>query len=134
MTTIEINQQEYLDLVAKNERLQKKVDRYEMFIYGTLRQFDKLIKEEMDDEKPIKIQGTESRVVDVEMWPLHFLRAYRDELFGGVDTYVKGNALYKEERYDIERKVRDLTEEEIDVLQAVNMLIKFEFSRMQQEN
>ena len=48
-TTIEISEQAYLDLIAEKEKLQKKVDRYELLMYGFLRQCDKMIKEETDD-------------------------------------------------------------------------------------
>lgn len=48
-TTIGISEQAYLDLIAEKEKLQKKVDRYELFLYGVLRQADKMIKDEQDD-------------------------------------------------------------------------------------
>lgn len=50
MNTIEVNEDEYLALIEKNKQLQKKVDRYELAVYGTLRVFDKLIKDEQDAE------------------------------------------------------------------------------------
>jgi hypothetical protein len=42
---IEINENEYLQLLEDKRKLQEKVDRMEMAIFGTLRVFDKLIKD-----------------------------------------------------------------------------------------
>lgn len=48
MNTIEIDEDEYLALIEKNKKLQQKLDRYEMCLFGFLRQADKIIKEEID--------------------------------------------------------------------------------------
>lgn len=48
MNTIEVNEDEYLALIEKNKQLQQKVDRYELFFYGVLKQADKIIKDEQD--------------------------------------------------------------------------------------
>ena len=49
-TTIEVSENEYLALVEKNKQLQKKVDRLELFLYGVLKQADKLLIEEQGNE------------------------------------------------------------------------------------
>lgn len=49
MNTIEINEQEYLALIEKNAKLQKKVDRLELCLFGMMKQVDKLLKDEGDE-------------------------------------------------------------------------------------
>lgn len=46
MNTIEINEQEYLDLIEQNNQLKAKVDKYELMLFGLMRQVDKLLLEE----------------------------------------------------------------------------------------
>jgi hypothetical protein len=43
---IEVNEEEFLSIIEQNKKLQAKVDKLEMAVYGTLRVFDKLIKDE----------------------------------------------------------------------------------------
>lgn len=49
MNTIEINEQEYLALIEKNAKLQKKVDKLETCLFGMMKQVDKLLKEGGDE-------------------------------------------------------------------------------------
>jgi hypothetical protein len=44
-STIEINENEYLQLLEDKRKLQEKVDKLELFCYGIFRQADKLIKD-----------------------------------------------------------------------------------------
>ena len=48
--TIEILESEYLALIDQNKKLQAKVDKLEMAVYGTLRVFDKVLLEEQNNE------------------------------------------------------------------------------------
>ena len=45
--TIEINEQEYLELIKKNEELRQRVVKLEDFLYSTLRKADELINKEV---------------------------------------------------------------------------------------
>ena len=46
MTTIEIDEEMYQRLLDEKQALQDKVDKYELMIYGIMKQVDKMIKDE----------------------------------------------------------------------------------------
>lgn len=48
MNTVEVSEEAYLTVLEENKKLKQQVDRYEMFIFGVLRQADKLLKEETE--------------------------------------------------------------------------------------
>jgi hypothetical protein len=48
--TIEILESEYIALIDQNKKLQAKVDKYELCIFGMMRQLDKLLVEEQNNE------------------------------------------------------------------------------------
>ena len=49
MNTIEVDEQEYLALIEKNAKLQKKVDKLETCLFGMMKQVDELLKDEGDE-------------------------------------------------------------------------------------
>lgn len=49
-TTIEINEEEYLKLLADKEALQNRADRLELFLFGILKQSDKLVKDLQNED------------------------------------------------------------------------------------
>jgi len=51
MNTVEVNEDEYLSLIEQNKKLQAKVDRYELLLFGMMKQVDKLLMEGQEGER-----------------------------------------------------------------------------------
>lgn len=81
--------------------------------------------------KPIKVLGVQERAIDVKVWPLKFLTAWKESMFGGEGIFLQGNTLWNETRMSPAHKVRDLTDEEVQVLYHLDSLIKYAYNSQQ---
>jgi len=72
--------------------------------------------------KPTKTLAYETRPVEVQVWPRTFLVDLKKQLFGD-DVWVEGQALYSYTPYDTKHLVKELTQTEMEVYDAMSRLI-----------
>jgi hypothetical protein len=73
--------------------------------------------------KPTKTIASETRPVEVTIWPRTFLTDLKKQLFGE-NVWVENLTLYTHCPHDSVFTVRDLTLAEVEVYDALNSLIK----------